>query len=167
MLRLGLRHGGYAGTVARSSLISGQLSDAVGRIDSVLGRQFERLVIAHHARRLRRLGQRQTLASPAGGWPAAGWPARQGNELEVYVDGAEVLAQIAAATEGARSSIWLAGWYFSPDFRLRAAEAETLRELLGRQAGDGATRSRSPVQLLTDHGAVNSLLTMTTDAGFG
>jgi phosphatidylserine/phosphatidylglycerophosphate/cardiolipin synthase-like enzyme len=135
------------GAVARSSSIAARLPGLVERVDSALGEQFERLVTAHHARRLRRLGHRQALASPAGGWAAAGWPARQGNQLDVYVDGAAALSEIASAIEAARSSVWLAGWYFSPDFRLRAASAETLRELLARAA------ERVEVRLLAWAGA--------------
>jgi phosphatidylserine/phosphatidylglycerophosphate/cardiolipin synthase-like enzyme len=138
---------GIAGAVEGSSLIGARLPELVGRIDSVLGQQFERLVIAHHARRLRRLGHRQTLASPAGGWAAAGWPARQGNQLDVYVDGAKALVEVGAAIEGAQASIWLAGWFFSPDFQLQAAQAETLRELLARAA------ERVEVRLLAWAGA--------------
>jgi phosphatidylserine/phosphatidylglycerophosphate/cardiolipin synthase-like enzyme len=92
--------------VTGSSLFGSRLPELVGKVDSVLGERFERLVIAHHARRLERLGHAQTPAAPAGGWAAAGWPARQGNELEVYVDGAEALAEVAAAIEAARSSVW-------------------------------------------------------------
>jgi phosphatidylserine/phosphatidylglycerophosphate/cardiolipin synthase-like enzyme len=128
-------------------LLGASLPDLVGRVDSVLGERFERSVIGHHARRLRRLGNRQALSSPAGGWAAAGWPARQGNQLDVYIDGAAALAEVAAAIEAARSSIWLAGWYFSPDFRLQAAEAETLREMLARVA------ERVEVRLLAWAGA--------------
>lgn len=102
----------------------------------MLGRHVERLVVAHHSRRLRKLGHEQALASPAGGWAAAGWPPRPGNQLDVLVDGAEALAEIAVAIEAARSSVWLAGWYFSPDFKLTDAQPETrtLRKLLGRAA---------------------------------
>jgi len=50
--------------------------------------------------------------------------------LDVFVDGAAALAQLAAAVEAAQASVWLAGWFFSPDFRLRLDRAQTLRELL-------------------------------------
>jgi phosphatidylserine/phosphatidylglycerophosphate/cardiolipin synthase-like enzyme len=99
-----------------------------------LGQGFERLVVAHHVRRLRQLGDERVLSAPAGGWASAGPPPRQGNRVDVYVDGAAALAEIAAAIESARSQVWLAGWFFSPDFRLRAEQAQTLQELLAEAA---------------------------------
>src|SRR5690349_13114560 len=114
--------------VARSFSTRARVPELVERVDSALGDGFERLVIAHHARRLRRLGRGEELAAPGGGWAASGLPARQGNRLDVYVDGAAALAEVASAIEAARSSVWLAGWFFSPDFRLRAGREETLRE---------------------------------------
>ena len=117
------------------------------KADAALGEQFERLVIAHHARRLRRLGHRQALVAPPGGWASAGPPPREGNRLDVLVDGAAALGEIAAAIEGARSSVWLAGWFFSPGFRLRAGQTQTLRELLAEAA------QRVEVRLLAWAGA--------------
>jgi phosphatidylserine/phosphatidylglycerophosphate/cardiolipin synthase-like enzyme len=103
------------------------------RIDQELGHRFERLVMAHHRRRLRRLGQDVALDPPAGGW-ASGRPPRPGNRVGVHVDGETALPAIADAIERAQSSAWLAGWYFSPDFRLRPDSAETLRDLLAAAA---------------------------------
>jgi len=114
--------------------VTGRLLDLVDRGDAALGQQFERLVIAHHARRLRRLGHERALSAPAGGWASGGPPPRKGNRLDVYPDGAAALGEIAAAIEAARSWVWLAGWFFSPDFRLRAERAQTLRELLAEAA---------------------------------
>jgi phosphatidylserine/phosphatidylglycerophosphate/cardiolipin synthase-like enzyme len=119
----------------------------VDRGDAALGQQLERLVVAHHARRLERVGHAGALAASAGGWASAGPPPRQGNRLDVYPDGAAALAEIADAIEGARSRVWLAGWFFSPDFRLRAERAQTLRELLGE------TAERIEVRLLAWAGA--------------
>jgi phosphatidylserine/phosphatidylglycerophosphate/cardiolipin synthase-like enzyme len=115
--------------------------------DAALGQQFERLVVAHHARRLKRLGQAQVLSVRAGGWAAGGPPPREGNRVDVHADGAAALAEIASAIETARSWVWLAGWFFSPDFRLRAERSQTLRELLAE------TAERIDVRLLAWAGA--------------
>jgi len=124
-----------------------RLPELVGRSDAALGQQLERLVIAHHTRRLRRLGHGRALSTPAGGWASAGPPPRRGNRVDVYVDGAAALAEIATAIEAARSRVWLAGWFFSPDFRLRVEQTQTLRELLA------ATAERIEVRLLAWAGA--------------
>ncbi len=102
------------------------------RVDAAAGARLERLVVSHHRRRLARLGQR-ALDAPAGGWAASAPPPRGGNELELLVDGAAALPAIAAAIASARSSVWLAGWFFSPGFRLEHG-GETLRELLAEAA---------------------------------
>jgi phosphatidylserine/phosphatidylglycerophosphate/cardiolipin synthase-like enzyme len=123
------------------------LLDLLGKGDTALGQQFERLVVAHHRRRLRRLGHRETLCAPAGGWASTGVPPRQGNSVDVFVDGEAALAEIATAVEAARSWVWLAGWFFSPDFRLRAEQKQTLQELLA------ATAERIEVRVLAWAGA--------------
>lgn len=121
--------------------------DWLERVDVFMGDRFERLVVAHHARRLQRLGHSHALDGAAGGWASVGPPPRAGNSLEVFVDGAEALPEIAAAIEGARSSVWLAGWYFSPEFRLRAGDLRTLRDVLA------AAAERVDVRLLAWAGA--------------
>jgi phosphatidylserine/phosphatidylglycerophosphate/cardiolipin synthase-like enzyme len=123
-----------------------KLADLQDRIDSFVGAQVERQIVAHHRRRLAKLGHARALLA-AHGWAttaAAPWP---GNELEVLVDGAEALAEIAAAIESARSSVWLAGWFFSPTFRLREDSEMTLRDLLADRA------ARLDVRLLAWAGA--------------
>jgi phosphatidylserine/phosphatidylglycerophosphate/cardiolipin synthase-like enzyme len=101
------------------------------RVDSAAGQAVERLVVSHHRRRLRRLAREEVLDVPAGGWASTDRPPRRGNSLEILVDGVDALSELAAAIEAARSSVWLAGWYFSPDFRLRNDSPKTLAELLG------------------------------------
>jgi phosphatidylserine/phosphatidylglycerophosphate/cardiolipin synthase-like enzyme len=103
-------------------------------------------VIAHHGRRLRRLGYGPRLRE-TGGWAAGAPPPTRGNRVDVLVDGDEALAEVAAAIENARSSVWLAGWFFSPDYRPRADRAQTLRELLAEAA------ERVDVRLLAWAGA--------------
>jgi phosphatidylserine/phosphatidylglycerophosphate/cardiolipin synthase-like enzyme len=106
----------------------------IAEVDSAAGEQLERAVVAHHRRRLARIGQAASLEAPAGGWAENAAPPRSGNAVEVLVDGVEALPQIAAAIESAQSFVWLAGWFFSPDFRLRENDATTLRELLAEAA---------------------------------
>jgi phosphatidylserine/phosphatidylglycerophosphate/cardiolipin synthase-like enzyme len=114
---------------------------AIGRqIDSAAGQAVERLVLAHHRRRLRRLGREEVLDAPAGGWASSSGSPRTGNSLEVLVDGADALSKLAGAIEAARTSIWLAGWYFSPDFRMRNDSSKTLSELLGEMATKAEVR---------------------------
>ncbi len=88
---------------------------------------------AHHRRRLKRIGWLGALDAPPGGWAEGDPPSRLGNELEVIVDGANALPRIADEIERARSHVWIAGWFFSPGFRLRA-EGPTLRDLLAEAA---------------------------------
>ena len=102
-------------------------------VDAAAGRRLEQLVVGHHRRRLERIGHGLALAPPAGGWASARPPVA-GNALDVLVDGADALPQIARAIEGARSSVWLAGWFFTPEFRLDHEDPRTLRELLAEVA---------------------------------
>jgi phosphatidylserine/phosphatidylglycerophosphate/cardiolipin synthase-like enzyme len=117
------------------------------RLDDAVGKALERQVIAHHRRRLARAGHGRLLKPPVGGWADASAPPRAGNALEVLVDGAEALPELAAAIESARSSVWLAGWFFSADFRLRPDSEQTLRQLLAEVA------ERTDVRVLAWAGA--------------
>jgi phosphatidylserine/phosphatidylglycerophosphate/cardiolipin synthase-like enzyme len=120
----------------------------LSRIDAALGERVEATVRAHHRRRLRRIGHEALLDARERGWAeTATAPARPGNAVDVLVDGAEALPQIADAIEGARESVWLAGWHFEPGFRLRRDDPRTLRELLAEAA------ERVPVRVLAWAGA--------------
>jgi phosphatidylserine/phosphatidylglycerophosphate/cardiolipin synthase-like enzyme len=113
-------------------------------VDKAIGNTTERLVRAHHARRLHRLGWDRAL-DPRGDalWAAGEPPPRPGCSLEVLSDGAEALPRLARELAGARSHVHLAGWYVSPDFALtRDRERLTLRALLARLA------ERIPVRVL-------------------
>jgi phosphatidylserine/phosphatidylglycerophosphate/cardiolipin synthase-like enzyme len=110
---------------------------ALDHIDRQLGQATEWAVAAHHRRRLARLGHSGSYNPPGDGtlW-CAGEPApRDGCSLEVLIDGAQALPRIAAAIEGATSSVHIAGWHMTPDFGLtRDATARPLRDLLGAVA---------------------------------
>jgi phosphatidylserine/phosphatidylglycerophosphate/cardiolipin synthase-like enzyme len=101
------------------------------RVDQALGERLERLVVAHHRRRLRQQGWLSALDAPAGGWAAGAPPPREGNRVEVLVDGAEALPAIVRELERAESHVSLAGWHFSPELELGG---RTLRELLAETA---------------------------------
>jgi phosphatidylserine/phosphatidylglycerophosphate/cardiolipin synthase-like enzyme len=100
------------------------------RIDQALGERLERIVVSHHRRRLRRVGQLAALDAPAGGWVAEP-PPRRGNLLELHVDGESAFPALVDAIRGARSHVHLAGWHFTPELEL---EGMTLRALLAETA---------------------------------
>ena len=76
-------------------------ADLGNRIDSFVGAQMERQTVAHHRRRLTKLGHERALRAERG-WATTAPAPRHGNDLEVLLDGAEALAKIAATIESAR-----------------------------------------------------------------
>ena len=105
-------------------------------VDRFLGSRICAVVVAHHRRRLRRIGWDGALDPPAGGWAAGDPPPRDGCSLEVLIDGEEALPRMAAELAQARSHIYLTGWQFSPDFPLVRDEQPPviLRNLLAELA---------------------------------
>jgi phosphatidylserine/phosphatidylglycerophosphate/cardiolipin synthase-like enzyme len=102
-------------------------------IDGLSGQAVERAIGAHHRLRLKRAGRLDQLAPPSNGslWAAGDPPPREGNALEVLIDGAQALPRIAEALGGARSHVHIAGWHITPEFGLtRDAQAARLRDLL-------------------------------------
>jgi phosphatidylserine/phosphatidylglycerophosphate/cardiolipin synthase-like enzyme len=113
------------------------------RIDDRLGDGLERVLCAHHARRMRRLGWGDVLGEPGTGWFSPHAPIREGCRVKVLVDGEQARAEMVAEIKGARSYVHLAGWHSSPDFLpTRGPGAQTLRELLAEAA------ERVPVRVL-------------------
>jgi phosphatidylserine/phosphatidylglycerophosphate/cardiolipin synthase-like enzyme len=122
-------------------------------MDDKIGEGVERLVVAHHRRRLDRHGWRAAWDPPGDGlWCAGDPPPRDGNRVELLVDGVEVLPRIAEAVADAKESVLLAGWAFTPSFRLGPA-GPTLRELLAE------TAERADVRVLAWAGAPLPLFT--------
>jgi phosphatidylserine/phosphatidylglycerophosphate/cardiolipin synthase-like enzyme len=124
---------------------------SIDRLDGAVGAGIERLVRLHHRRRLARIGWAHAFDA-TGDWAAGDRPPRDGNAVEVLVDGEDALARIEAELGGARESVLLAGWAFTPRFRLRRDGPE-LRELLADAA------ERADVRVLAWAGAPLPLFT--------
>ena len=107
----------------------------LNRLDDLVGETIERIVRAHHVRRLRRHGSEEAIDPPPdGGWAStASFAPRPGCNVEPFLDGSEALPRIADAIRSARSHVHLAGWHFDPAFRLEAG-GPALRELLAEAA---------------------------------
>ena len=116
--------------------------DPIGAGDRLLGRAIERAMVAHHRRRLRRLGRSYALQPRQDAWP---WcrdspPPRDGCSIDVLIDGAELLPTIAEAIRGARRSVRIAGWHSAPHFALERGQPPTLlRELLADAVARGVS----------------------------
>jgi phosphatidylserine/phosphatidylglycerophosphate/cardiolipin synthase-like enzyme len=88
-------------------------------VDAVVGGGVEAAVRAKHKWRLHRLGSPAALDPPGDGiWAAGDPPPREGCQLDVLIDGAELFPVIAEAIEGARESIFVTGWHIAPHFDL-------------------------------------------------
>jgi phosphatidylserine/phosphatidylglycerophosphate/cardiolipin synthase-like enzyme len=103
------------------------------RVDKALGDGLEWAVRAHHHRRLRKLGWQHAF-EPAGGlWASGRPPPQEGNGFEVLIDGAAAFPRIVEELERATSHVFLAGWYFTPEFEIvRDGTNATLRDLIAR-----------------------------------
>ena len=106
---------------------------SLSKLDNSAGQAVERLVVLHHRRRLARIGRFDALDAPAGGFAGGDPQPRIGNRLEILIDGATALPRIADEIEKAESHVHLAGWFFSPEFKLRD-DGPGLRELLAEVA---------------------------------
>ena len=107
----------------------------LNRLDAAIGSGLERSTRAHHGRRLARRGHARAFDPPAGGWAESGtFAPRAGSAVEFLVDGAEVLPRMVADVGSAESHVHVAGWFFTPGFRMGDG-GPTLRELLADTAG--------------------------------
>jgi phosphatidylserine/phosphatidylglycerophosphate/cardiolipin synthase-like enzyme len=114
-----------------------------GRLVEPIARWTEEIVqtglVRRHRRRLERAGAAGALA-PSGRapWAVSARPPRDGNRVEVLVDGSAALPRMAAALRGATSSICIAGWELSPSFDLsRNGSGGVIRQLLAERAAAG------------------------------
>ena len=122
--------------------------NVAARVDRTLGDGLERRVASHHRRRLAGLGWSEALAPGPGDWAAGSPPPRQGNSLELLVDGETALPRFAEALLAARSEVMIAGWELTPEFALTRSGARlVLRDVLAELA------ERMPVRVLLWAGA--------------
>ena len=113
------------------------------RWDDWIGDRLESAMRHRHQRRLRRFGWGDVMQPEQRGWWSPWIPVRAGNSVEVLIDGVDALAAMQDAIRGAQTSVHIAGWHSSPDFRLsREPGSPTLRDLLADVA------QRLPVRLL-------------------
>ena len=111
----------------------------MGSTDRLIGDGIEAAVRAKHRRRLRRLGQDHALRpSGTGGWAQARTPPRSGCELEVLIDGAAALPEMASAMRSARRYVHITGWHVAAAFEVeRERGADRPRRAPGRARRDG------------------------------
>jgi phosphatidylserine/phosphatidylglycerophosphate/cardiolipin synthase-like enzyme len=118
------------------------------RFDAALGDTLERATIAHHRRRLQRHGQLGAMATGTPGlWATTSTaPPRDGNALEVLIDGEEAFPAIVEAIRGARRHVHICSWHLEPAFEPNRP-GSPVRELLAEAA------ERVPVRVLVWAGA--------------
>src|ERR1051326_3697489 len=112
----------------------------IARLDDAVGRGIERLTAAHHARRLRQRGWGHALEPRDDAlWFSGDPPPPPGNEIQVLVDVEHALSRLEAELTSAQESVLLAGWTFTPTFRL-TRDGPSLRDLLADTAGRADVR---------------------------
>ena len=112
------------------------------------GERLDQAVRSRHRQRLRHLGWERALDASTLAFASGGFPVRDGNRLDVLIDGSEALPAIASELARAESYVHLAGWFFSPELQLtREDEPVVVRNLLASLA------ERIPVRVLSWKGA--------------
>jgi phosphatidylserine/phosphatidylglycerophosphate/cardiolipin synthase-like enzyme len=118
------------------------------RLDAAVGDGIERAMIHHHMRRLRRHGQLAALAPATEGlWAQTAAPPRDGNSLEILIDGENALPRMAEAIRGAKRHVHVCSWNLQPDFDPGPRKSTPVRELLAE------TAERVPVRVIVWAGA--------------
>jgi phosphatidylserine/phosphatidylglycerophosphate/cardiolipin synthase-like enzyme len=113
-------------------------SSLLSRADALLGNSVEAAVKVKHRVRLRRLGWGRALDPEGPGLWSSGDPdPRPGCAMEVLIDGAQALPQIAAALHGAERYVHMTGWHVAAAFELVRGESPVV---LGRLLAELAER---------------------------
>ena len=95
-----------------------------------VGGLVEPLIRGHLRRGLDRKGWSALLdRDPTIAVDAASSPVRDGNSVEIFVDGQDAFAGMLAMIGGAQRSVHIAGWHATPDFELT-------RESIPKALGD-------------------------------
>lgn len=104
-------------------MMPGANGSVLSRLDTLVGDGVEAAVAAKHRLRLRRLGWSHAIEPGDDGlWAHGDPPPRGGCELDVLIDGAGALPEMAAAMQRARRFIHITGWHVAPDFELVRGE---------------------------------------------
>lgn len=107
------------------------------RVDEVIGNGLERAVRKHHRRRLDALGHAAVFepADNDGMWVPGAPEPRDGNAVDVLIDGNDALRALYDALVHVRSHVHIAGWHLAPEFRLHRDDgAPTVVALLQQLA---------------------------------
>src|SRR3954451_2969735 len=105
------------------------------RFDAAVGDGLERTMIHHHRRRLRRHGQLRAFAPASDGLYATTAVApREGNDLQILIDGANALPRMAEAIQNAKRHVHVCSWHLEPDFDPGPRQNGPVKELLGEAA---------------------------------
>jgi phosphatidylserine/phosphatidylglycerophosphate/cardiolipin synthase-like enzyme len=111
------------------------LESATVKLGHAFGEGLDDLARRRSRQYLRHVGWERALDASTLGFARGTFPPRQGNRLEVLVDGSEALPAIAAELARAESYVHLTGWFFSPELHLsRDEEPMVVRNLLAELA---------------------------------
>jgi phosphatidylserine/phosphatidylglycerophosphate/cardiolipin synthase-like enzyme len=111
------------------------LESATVKVGHAFGERLDDLARRRSRHHLRHTGWEHALDASELGFAHGSYPPREGNRLDVLVDGSEVLPAIAAELTRAESYVHLTGWYFSPELHLsRDHEPIIVRNLLAELA---------------------------------
>ncbi len=111
------------------------MPEVLDKVDRHFGNVIEAANRRHHERRLRRIGWERAIRGSTTAWATGSFPVRDGNHVEVFIDGVTALPAIAEAVRSATSFVHVAGWTITPGFALeRSTEVVTLRGLLAEAA---------------------------------